>query len=78
MLLEKRRDDNQANPAIEKLFGYTEKESLGKKLQDIGILLDMGDFQMTMQNLNKNGMTKFDDVRQKQSLGSISIRIYIS
>ncbi len=48
-----------ANPAAEKMLGYAKKESIGKKLQDIGVSLDMGDFQTTMQNLNKSGILNY-------------------
>jgi PAS domain S-box-containing protein len=54
-----------ANPAAEKMLGYTQKESIGNKLQDIGVLLDLGDFQTTMQILNKNGIIKYDNVPVK-------------
>ena len=57
VLLEKREGKiTQANPATEKLLGYTEKEIIGNKLQDIGVVLDTSDFQTTMQNLNKRGI----------------------
>ncbi len=63
VLLEKREGKiTHANPATEKMLGYTTKESLGNKLHDIGVMLDMGDFQTTMQNLNKIGIINYDDV----------------
>ncbi len=34
----------KANPAAEKMLGYSEEEYIGKKLQDIGVSLDMSDF----------------------------------
>ncbi|MDZ7695719.1 MAG: PAS domain S-box protein [Deltaproteobacteria bacterium] len=58
-----------ANPATEKMLGYTREESIGNKLQDIGISLDLGDFHTTMENLNKNGMIKYDDVPAKTKAG---------
>src|SRR5664280_477867 len=51
-----------ANPASEKILGYTKKELIGNKLQDIGVLLDMGDFQTTIQNLEKSGIIHYNDV----------------
>jgi PAS domain S-box-containing protein len=63
VLLEKREGKiTHANPATEKMLGYTIKDSIGNSLQDIGILLDVGDFQATMQNLNKIGILNYDDV----------------
>ena len=58
-----------ANPATEKMLGYTEKESIGNKLQDIGVLLDLGDFQTTIQNLNKSGIIHYNDVSVRTKSG---------
>jgi PAS domain S-box-containing protein len=44
------------------MLGYNKKESIGNKLKDIGVLLDSGDFQTTMHNLNKSGFSNYDDV----------------
>jgi len=67
-----------ANPATEKMLGYTREESIGNKLQDIGISLDLGDFQATMENLNKTGMIKYDDVPIKTKAGQhIDTDIYL-
>ncbi|MDZ7698917.1 MAG: PAS domain S-box protein [Deltaproteobacteria bacterium] len=67
-----------ANPAAEKMLGYTTKDSLGNKLKDIGVLLDLGDFQTTMQILNKNGIIKYDDVPVKTKAGQhIDTDIYL-
>ena len=67
-----------ANPATEKMMGYTREESIGNKLQDIGILLDLGDFQTTMENLNQSGMIKYDDVPVKTKAGKhIDTDIYL-
>src|SRR3990172_9265462 len=56
VLLEKREGKiTHANPATEKMLGYAKDECVGNKLQDIGVSLDMGDFQTTMQSLNKSG-----------------------
>jgi PAS domain S-box-containing protein len=79
VLLEKREGKiTHANPATEKMLGYTNKESIGNKLQDIGVLLDMGDFQTTMQNLNKSGIINYDDVPVKTKSGQhIDTDIYL-
>jgi len=67
-----------ANPATEKMLGYTKKDSIGNKLQDIGVLLDMGDFQTTMQNLNKIGIINYDDVPVETKSGQhIDTEIYL-
>ena len=58
-----------ANPASEKMLGYTKKELIGNKLQDIGVLLDMGDFQTTIQNLDKSGIIHYNDVSVKTKSG---------
>ncbi len=79
VLLEKREGKiTHANPATEKMLGYTKKESIGNKLQDIGVLLDMGDFQTTMQNLNKIGIINYNDVPVKTKSGQhIDTDIYL-
>ena len=70
VLLEKREGKiTHANPATEKILGYNQKESIGNKLRDIGVLLDIGDFQTTMQKLNKIGILNYDDVPVKTKSG---------
>ena len=58
-----------ANPAAEKMLGYSEEEYVGKMLQDIGVSLDMSDFPAIMQTLNKNGIINYDDVEVKTKSG---------
>jgi PAS domain S-box-containing protein len=79
VLLEKREGKiTQANPATEKLLGYTEKESIGNKLQDIGVVLDMSDFQTTMQTLNKSGIINYRNVKVETKSGQhIDTEIYL-
>jgi PAS domain S-box-containing protein len=79
VLLEKREGKiTHANPATEKMLGYSAMESFDKKLQDIGISLDMDDFQTTMQNLNKTGILNYDDVPVETKSGqSIDTDIYL-
>jgi PAS domain S-box-containing protein len=79
VLLEKREGKiTHANPATEKMLGYTKKESIGNNLQDIGVLLDMGDFQTTMQILNKIGIINYNDVPVKTKSGQhIDTDIYL-
>ncbi|MFZ2634374.1 MAG: PAS domain S-box protein [Desulfosalsimonadaceae bacterium] len=57
MLLEKREGNiTQANPAAEKMLGYSEAECIGKKLQDLGVPIDMSDFPTLMRDLDKCGI----------------------
>jgi PAS domain S-box-containing protein len=63
LLLEKREGKiTHTNPAAEKMLGYSTKDCIGNKLQDIGFMLDMVDFQTIMQDLNKNGIINYTDV----------------
>jgi PAS domain S-box-containing protein len=67
-----------ANPAAEKMLGYSEGEYVGKMLQDIGVSLDMSDFRTIMQSLNKNGIINYDDVEVRTKSGhSINTEIYM-
>jgi len=67
-----------ANPAIEKMLGYTEKEIIGNTLQDIGITLDMGDVQTTIQNLDKSGIINYRNVKVETKSGQhIDTEIYL-
>jgi PAS domain S-box-containing protein len=79
VLLEKREGKiTQANPATEKLLGYTEKESIGNKLPDIGVVLDTSDFQTTMHNLNKSGIINYRNVKVETKSGQhIDTEIYL-
>jgi PAS domain S-box-containing protein len=58
-----------ANPAAEKMLGYSKEEYAGKKLQDIGVSLDMSDFAAIMQSLNSSGILNYDDVPIKTRSG---------
>jgi PAS domain S-box-containing protein len=70
VLLEKREGKiTHTNPATEMMLGYPNKECIGNKLQDIGVSLDMGDFQATMKNLNKSGIINYNDVQVKTKSG---------
>jgi PAS domain S-box-containing protein len=70
VLLEKRGGHIvHANPAAEKMLGYSKEEYVGKMLQDIGVLLDMSDFPVIMQTLNKNGIINYNDVEVKTKSG---------
>ena len=57
VLLEKCKGKiTHANPATEKMLGYTHQEIIGNMLQHIGVPLNMDDFQTTLDALNKNGI----------------------
>ncbi|MEI7637877.1 MAG: PAS domain-containing protein [Syntrophus sp. (in: bacteria)] len=79
VLLEKREGTiTHANPATEKLLGYTKEESIGNKLRDIGVVLDNRDFQTIMQDLNKNGIINYSDVQATSKSGQhIDTDIYL-
>jgi two-component system cell cycle sensor histidine kinase/response regulator CckA len=51
------------------MLGYSKEEYIGKKLQDIGISIDMSDFPAIMQSLNKSGIINYDDVEVKTRSG---------
>jgi PAS domain S-box-containing protein len=57
------------NPSAEKMLGYSARESIGNKLQDVGLIIDHGDFQITMKNLNKRGILRYNDVPVKTKSG---------
>jgi PAS domain S-box-containing protein len=79
VLLEKREGKiTHANPATEKMLGYTKNESIGSKLQDIGVMLDTSDFQTTMQKLNKSGIINYRNVKVETKSGQhIDTEIYL-
>ncbi len=58
-----------SNPAAEKMLGYSEDEYVGKKLQDIGVSLDTGDFPATMRSLSRNGILNYEDIPVKTKSG---------
>jgi PAS domain S-box-containing protein len=79
LLLEKHEGKiTHANPASTEMLGYSKEECIGKKLQNIGVSLDMGDFQKIMQTLDKSGIIYYDDVPVKTKAGQyIDTDIYM-
>jgi PAS domain S-box-containing protein len=79
VLFEKREGMiTHANQAVEKMLGYSLEESVGKKLQDIGIV-DIDDFQTLMQILDEIGITHYTDVSIKTKSGRhIDTDIYLT
>ncbi|MGK2905998.1 MAG: PAS domain S-box protein [Desulfuromonadales bacterium] len=70
VLLEKKEGRvTHSNPAIEKMLGYSKEESLGKKLEDIGVSIDSRDFSETMQDLDREGILNYEDVPLKTKSG---------
>ncbi len=67
-----------ANPAAEKMLGYSEAEYIGKMLQDIGVPIDMNDFPSIMESLNKSGILNYEDVPIKTKSGqNIDADVYL-
>ncbi len=67
-----------ANPSTEKMLGYSNEESVGKTLQDIGVPLVMSDFSTIIQALNKRGIINYSDVSIKTKSGQyIDTDIYM-
>jgi len=67
-----------ANQAVEKLLGYTEADYLGKKLDDIGVPLDLSDFPSIMADLDRSGILNYEDVMVKTRDGrDIAADIYM-
>ncbi|MEN6474925.1 MAG: PAS domain S-box protein [Syntrophaceae bacterium] len=79
MLLEKNGGHiTHANPAALKMLGYSSEECLGKRLQDIGVMLEQGDFPTIMRKLNENGILNYTDVPvQTKSGQAIETDIYL-
>jgi PAS domain S-box-containing protein len=79
LLLEKHEGKiTHANPAATEMLGYSKEDCIGKKLQNIGVSLDMGDFQKIMQTLDRNGIIYYDDVPVKTRAGQyIDTDIYM-
>ena len=73
VLLEKREGHIvSANPAAETMLGYSEAEYIGKMLEDIGVPIDMSDFPMIMESLDKSGILNYEDVPIKSKSGQDS------
>jgi len=63
VLLEKREGKIiHINPSAENMLGYSTKECIGNKLQDIGFMSGVDDFQTIMQKLNENGIVNYNNI----------------
>jgi PAS domain S-box-containing protein len=79
VLLDKREGNiTHANLAVEKMLGYSKEECIGKKLQDIGVSIDMSDFPAVMQVLDESSIINYADVPVETRSGQyIYADIYI-
>lgn len=79
VLLEKNNGTiTHANSAFETMSGYVHTEILGNNLQDIGVLLDMGDFQVAMKELNSQGIINYSNIKMIPKFGQpIDTEIYM-
>lgn len=57
------------NPAAVEMLGYSEEESYGKTLQDLGVSIDMTDFPALMQDLRGSGILNYQEVPVKTKPG---------
>ena len=72
VLLEKHKGIiTHANVAAEEMLGYSTQECLGSRLQDIGVTLDIDDFQTTIKTLNMGGIIRYDDITVKTRSGNL-------
>jgi len=72
VLLEKKEGHvAHANPAIEKMLGYSQADCLEKKLSDIGVSIDTRDFSETMRDLDREGILNYEDVPLKTKTGEV-------
>jgi PAS domain S-box-containing protein len=72
VLLEKNKGHiAHTNPAAEKMLGYSEGESVGKMLRDIGVPLGMSDFSATMDALDRKGILNYENIPVKTKDGQV-------
>ncbi len=72
LLLEKSAGNiAQANPAIMKMFGYSQEDYIGKKLENVGFPPDKGDIQEILHTLERDGIIYYNDAPIKTKAGKI-------
>jgi PAS domain S-box-containing protein len=79
LLLEKSEGKiTHVNPAFGELLGYSTEETIGRKLQDVGMLPDLGDFQRMLQVLEESGIIHYRAVPVRTRTGQdIDTDIYL-
>lgn len=79
LLLEKREGTvTHANPAVTKMLGYSKEEFIGKKLEAIGISLNIDDIQQMIIMLNRHGIIHNEDIPIRTKAGqTIYTDIYL-
>jgi PAS domain S-box-containing protein len=79
LLLEKSKGNIYCvNPAAERMLGYTQDETIGQKLQDIGVMIEISDIKTMMHTLDKNGIINYKNVPIKTKSGQrIAVDIYL-
>ena len=63
------RKITDANPFISELIGYSRKELVGKELWEIGFFKDKKENRAAMQELEKVGYIRYDDLPLKTKIG---------
>ena len=58
-----------ANPASCKLFGYMQKEIIGKPLQEFSFSIDLDTIDIILEKLAVTGIVSYDDIFVKNNLG---------
>ena len=67
-----------ANPAAVHMLGYSEAEYSGKMLDEIGVPINMDNFQAILHSLNDNGILNYDNVLIKSKSGNeIQADVYL-
>ena len=59
------------NPALVAMSGHRSEECIGKKLQDIGLLKEIGDFKETIQELIQTGFINYENVIAETKQGQL-------
>ena len=60
------------NPALVAMSGHRSEECIGKKLQDIGLLKEIGDFKETIQELIQTGFINYENVIAETKQGQLT------
>lgn len=67
-----------SNESIQKLLGYSYHEFLKKKLWEIGVVENYGDFQKTVSRLERDGVVYYEELPVKNKKGlSINSEVFL-